>query len=257
MPICCICGKKTLNCFIKDRKAYCKSCLKTAGMDSGAIMSRKLVNALDDEIRTAVSEGTAAVVNAKDRENEIQHAIKLSGTGIGFLGNKSTKSAASMVHDDETIIYAINANVSLGEPQGKLKVNTMSFKNKINGTLVITDQRLLFAAESGLFSASSKAVYLSDIDAIDYSSVGSVIGSVLRVRSRATVFAIDGNKKTLSPFQSKLDEAVHMTRHKPTATTVIQSSTPADDIKKYKELLDMGAITEEEFAAKKKQLLGL
>lgn len=255
MPVCCICGKKTLNCFIKDRKAYCKSCLKTAGMDSGAVMSRKLMNASDDEIRTAVSVGSASIANAKDRETEIQHAVKLSGTGIGFLGNKSTKSAASMVHDDEKILYAINANVSLGEPQGKIKVNTMSFKNKINGTLVITDQRLLFAAESG-FSAS-KTVYLSDIDAIDYSSVGSVIGSVLRVQSRATVFAIDGNKKILSPFQSKLEEAVHMNRHKPVAATVIQSSTPADEIKKYKELLDMGAITEEEFSAKKKQLLGL
>lgn len=31
----------------------------------------------------------------------------------------------------------------------------------------------------------------------------------------------------------------------------------ADEIKKFKELLDMGAITQEEFDAKKKQLLGL
>ena len=31
----------------------------------------------------------------------------------------------------------------------------------------------------------------------------------------------------------------------------------ADELKKYKELLDMGAITQEEFDAKKKQLLGL
>ena len=31
----------------------------------------------------------------------------------------------------------------------------------------------------------------------------------------------------------------------------------ADEIKKYKELLDMGVITQEEFDAKKKQLLGL
>lgn len=33
--------------------------------------------------------------------------------------------------------------------------------------------------------------------------------------------------------------------------------TNADEILKYKQLLDMGAITEEEFEAKKKQLLGL
>ena len=31
----------------------------------------------------------------------------------------------------------------------------------------------------------------------------------------------------------------------------------ADELKKYKELLDMGVITQEEFDAKKKQLLGL
>ena len=31
----------------------------------------------------------------------------------------------------------------------------------------------------------------------------------------------------------------------------------ADEIRKYKELLDSGAITAEEFAAKKKQLLGI
>lgn len=255
MPICCVCGKKTLNCFIKDHKAYCKSCLKAAGMDSGAIMSRKLMNASDAEIHAAAREGTVSQARIQDTVFEIQQAIKSSETGIGFLGNKSTKSAASMVHEDESVLYAINANVALGEPQGKIKVNTMSFKNKINGTLVITNQRLLFAAESG-FSAS-KAVYLSDIDAVDYSSVGSVIGSVLRVQSRSTVFAIDGNKKILSPFQSKLDEAVHMARHSALGTTVIQSNTPADEIKKYKELLDMGAITEEEFATKKKQLLGL
>ena len=36
-----------------------------------------------------------------------------------------------------------------------------------------------------------------------------------------------------------------------------QQTSAADEIKKFKELLDMGAITQEEFDAKKKQLLGL
>lgn len=37
----------------------------------------------------------------------------------------------------------------------------------------------------------------------------------------------------------------------------LASSSPLDEIKKLKELLDIGAITQEEFDAKKKQLLGL
>ena len=41
------------------------------------------------------------------------------------------------------------------------------------------------------------------------------------------------------------------------STTVIQQLSAADEIKKFKELLDMGIITQEEFDAKKKQLLGL
>lgn len=39
--------------------------------------------------------------------------------------------------------------------------------------------------------------------------------------------------------------------------TVVQSTSSADELKKFKELLDMGVITQEEFDAKKKQLLGL
>lgn len=47
-------------------------------------------------------------------------------------------------------------------------------------------------------------------------------------------------------------------KEKPTATTTIsQQSDEADQLKKYKELLDGGVISQEEFDAKKKQLLGL
>ena len=42
-----------------------------------------------------------------------------------------------------------------------------------------------------------------------------------------------------------------------TGTTIVQNSDEADKLKKYKELLDSGVITQEEFDAKKKQLLGL
>ena len=58
---------------------------------------------------------------------------------------------------------------------------------------------------------------------------------------------IAGDDKLKNSKKSKVDKAV-----------IIKESAPvsvADEIKKYKELLDMGAITEEEFEKKKKQLL--
>lgn len=41
------------------------------------------------------------------------------------------------------------------------------------------------------------------------------------------------------------------------APAALSASFPLEDIKKLRELLDMGAITQEEFEIKKKQLLGL
>jgi len=46
-------------------------------------------------------------------------------------------------------------------------------------------------------------------------------------------------------------------RQKGKTTIVSEKSDSVDEIKKYKELLDSGIITQEEFDAKKKELLGL
>lgn len=45
--------------------------------------------------------------------------------------------------------------------------------------------------------------------------------------------------------------------NKAPATQVVNQLSAADELKKFKELLDCGLITQEEFDAKKKQLLGL
>jgi predicted Zn-dependent peptidase len=59
-----------------------------------------------------------------------------------------------------------------------------------------------------------------------------------------------------SYIKSRIEE--YKTAKNAPATTVIQNTfSVADEIKKFKELLDMDIITQEEFDAKKKELLGL
>ena len=53
-------------------------------------------------------------------------------------------------------------------------------------------------------------------------------------------------------IQEKVEEA-----HKPQPATQVVQTDSADEIAKYKKLADEGTITQEEFEAKKKQLLGL
>ena len=55
-------------------------------------------------------------------------------------------------------------------------------------------------------------------------------------------------------FNERKNSVVHNVQPAP---VVINNSSNADELKKYKELLDMGAISQEEYDQKKKELLGL
>lgn len=64
-------------------------------------------------------------------------------------------------------------------------------------------------------------------------------------------------EEVTSYIKSRIEE-YKTAKSAPATTTIIQNTfSPADEIKKYKELLDIGAITQEEFDAKKKEFLGL
>lgn len=69
-------------------------------------------------------------------------------------------------------------------------------------------------------------------------------------------FYLISNRNKAHEILSKL---IIERQEKPKKTVVMQETvqSSADEIKKFKELLDMGVITEEEFNAKKKELLGL
>ena len=67
-------------------------------------------------------------------------------------------------------------------------------------------------------------------------------------------------------YKEKINEAVSMindivNKYKnvevASPVQVVQQTSAADELKKFKELLDVGAITQAEFDAKKKQLLGI
>jgi predicted Zn-dependent peptidase len=53
------------------------------------------------------------------------------------------------------------------------------------------------------------------------------------------------------------EQILKLSQNKGGTTVIQQANSPAEELKKFKELLDMGIITQEEFDTKKKQLLGL
>lgn len=117
-------------------------------------------------------------------------------------------------------------------------------------SLTITDKRVYGTAAFG------KRVDLP-LDSISAVGTSAFKGIAITSASGAIKFGMVKNRDEIHSAISKL---LVERQNKPVATTTIKQEIPqsnAKELKNYKELLDMGVISQEEFDAKKKQLLGL
>lgn len=123
---------------------------------------------------------------------------------------------------------------------------------------------------TGNISDGEKTIYYSDCIGVQFKKSGFQIGYL----QFETAGSIMNNKAsnffnentftwdTTKLSNEKMEEVSEYTKsrvdyYKIAKNAPVLASSPADELKKYKELLDMDVITQEEFDAKKKQLLGL
>ena len=154
-----------------------------------------------------------------------------------------------------------------------------------NGTLleVYEDRVILFHNKSlfGKFAAfaeqnvGEKTLYAEDISSVEFKEaqkfcIGYIRFSVLyggERRKSVSDAAQDPNSVAIglverneqaAEIKAYIDKMLANTRKgKHSSNTIIQSTSAADELKKFNELLDLGIITQEEFDAKKKSLLNL
>lgn len=115
--------------------------------------------------------------------------------------------------------------------------------------LTVTDKRVFGRASFG------KRVDLP-LDSVSAVATGSMNGIAVATSSGRIVFKLIKNRDEIHKAVSEL----LINRQKSAAAAMHKKETPlsnADELKKYRELLDMGIISQEEFDAKKKQLLDL
>lgn len=117
-----------------------------------------------------------------------------------------------------------------------------------------------------------KTIYYKDCVGVQFKKSGFTIG-YLQLETSASSMNNHGsnffgeNSFTFEPGQvsnEKMEEVANYIKRKideiktqGERPTVVAQVSVADEIKKFKELLDLGVITQEEFDAKKKQLLGM
>ena len=124
---------------------------------------------------------------------------------------------------------------------------------------------------TGNVSDGEKTIYYSDVLSVQYKKVNLQLGYLQLETATSTMnnrgdnffnentFTFDGDIQVqMEEVQKYIKQKVEEAKKQKNAPVVVAGAlSNADELKKFKELLDMGIITQEEFDAKKKQLLGL
>lgn len=141
----------------------------------------------------------------------------------------------------------------------------------------VFDDKVVLSVKAGLgsfltgnVSDGEKTIYYADCIGVQFKKSGLQIGYLQLetaggiMNNRASNFFNENTFTwdTTQQSNEKMEEVskyvkARVDHYKNAKNAPVAASTPADEIKKYKELLDMGVISQEEFDAKKKQLLGL
>jgi len=128
-----------------------------------------------------------------------------------------------------------------------------------NSCVAFTNKRIIDAAKmAGFFQTNMTNTY-------SYESVNSVQGFVNYLVIKITgepdhMYAPLKGREQVAVAVKRINEAIAQYKKQssaPAATIVVNNNSAADELKKFKELLDLCIITQDEFDAKKKQLLGL
>lgn len=136
--------------------------------------------------------------------------------------------------------------------------------------VVITVKAGLASFLTGNASDGEKTIYYVDCIGVQFKKAGFQIG-YLQLETASGIMNSRQNNffnensftfDTTAVSNELMEEVANYVRArveevKRQKNTPVAAASPLDEVKKLKELLDCGVITQEEFEAKKKQLLGL
>lgn len=117
----------------------------------------------------------------------------------------------------------------------------------------ITNKRIMQGRKEFIFGEKFMSVnleYLNDITFEIVTGSGLLKNGVITFDTMKETFNVCSGKDQMQKLFNEIQELIHKPEHK-------EVISKADEIRKYKELLDDGIITEEEFDKKKKELLGI
>ena len=206
---------------------------------------------------------------------------------VGKLGKKISIMSDPVYINDESVelrfsivqgFWKSTLEASLEKCNEPIEKAVFEFDGGVGDKLTVFEDRIVIKHKGALnFMAmgihGDKVVYLADITGIQFKPGGMTSGhlqfSMLGgIESKGGILNAASDENTITFTSQKNSEAqeIHdylnnkLRELKAAKNTPVVQAAPistADELKKFKELLDMGIISQEEFDTKKKQLLGL
>lgn len=171
---------------------------------------------------------------------EMTKYIKDNDLGIVSRLEKSLKLIEKQLHTDEKVIscFAGLHNTSAkGSPEGQY-------------AYAITNYRLIMA-EKRFFSETVDVIPLNEINNVSLNK-SKLMGNAIEFKTVNRVFNVGAISNWIDNIYNEVN-AVIFGNNKPTN---ISDENRFNELKEYKELLDMEIITQEEFDKKKQEVLG-
>lgn len=181
-------------------------------------------------------------INSPITHEDVKEQFKKAGVTDTFLTKKEIKELPKLLRLDETILYATS---------GMLDGNSW--------LIVCTNQRLLCLDKGLIYGIKVLEYQLEKINSVSY-KIGLLLGE-LNIQHGSTSFTIKQiQKDTVKIMADHIKSAIEGYKNQNnTQSAIIKESTPTksivEQLKEYKELLDLGIITEEEFQEQKKKIL--
>lgn len=166
-----------------------------------------------------------------------------------FGNQKNIEKAEEKLRQDELVHYIAPTNATIFE-------NHTKKKETLPGVFILTNQRILFTCRVG-FSETTRVIGLEEVRSIGCTGNG-LTGAHVEIHTLAETLDVLVNYKreSMIMLQDIIERTMSSFKARFNAPPPGPAISDADEIMKYKQLLDMGAITPEEYEAKKKQLLG-
>ncbi|MCK8626584.1 PH domain-containing protein [Apilactobacillus kunkeei] len=157
-----------------------------------------------------------------------------------YMTGREILKLPELIQQDETIKYATS---------GFYDTNTSSV------LIVVTNKRILLENKKLLFGSQNTEIPLGMVNDISYNS-GMLMAKVSITSGTKDHKISQVSKKTVTQLVDTIRHETELAKH-PNEQQSSQSPSDIEQLKGLKDLLDSGILTQEEFEAKKKQILGI